>query len=70
VQYHANVDVSAPPFNRHLGETPAMTAQDEAAIIEFLKTMNDGCEPAKLVLPNNLHLLQALCHPRQSIFFI
>ncbi len=52
VRYHANVDVSDAPFNRHLGETPAMTAQDEADIIEFLKTLNDGYEPAKFVSPN------------------
>jgi cytochrome c peroxidase len=44
-QYHANVDVADPPFNRHLGETPAMTAQDEADIIAFLKTLNDGYKP-------------------------
>jgi cytochrome c peroxidase len=50
-QYHTNVDVTDAPFNRHLGETPAMTAQDEADIIEFLKTLNDGYEPAKLDLP-------------------
>jgi cytochrome c peroxidase len=47
VQYQANVDVSDPPFNRHLGETPAMTAQDEADIIAFLKTLNDGYKPAE-----------------------
>jgi cytochrome c peroxidase len=47
VQYQANVDVSDPPFNRHLGETPAMTARDEADIIAFLKTLNDGYEPVK-----------------------
>jgi cytochrome c peroxidase len=47
VQYHANVDVSDPPFNRHPGETPAMTAQDEADIIAFLKTLNDGYKPEK-----------------------
>jgi cytochrome c peroxidase len=41
-QYHANVDISDPPFNRHPGETPAMTAQDKADIIAFLKTLNDG----------------------------
>lgn len=41
-QYHANVDVSDPPFNRHPGETPAMTAQDETDIIAFLKTLTDG----------------------------
>jgi len=51
-QYHANVDVSDPPFNRHLGDVPAMTAQDEADIIEFLKTLNDGYEPDKLASPN------------------
>jgi cytochrome c peroxidase len=47
VQYQANVDVSDPPFNRHPGETPLMTAQDEADIIAFLKTLNDGYKPAK-----------------------
>jgi cytochrome c peroxidase len=41
-QYHANVDVNDPPFNRHPGETPAMTEQDEADIIAFLKTLTDG----------------------------
>ena len=47
VQYHANVDVSDPPFDRHPGETPAMTDQDEADIIAFLKTLNDGYKPAE-----------------------
>jgi cytochrome c peroxidase len=44
-QYHANVDVADPPFNRHPGETPAMTAQDEADIIAFLNTLDDGYMP-------------------------
>jgi cytochrome c peroxidase len=44
-QYHANVDVADPPFDRHPGETPAMTDQDEADIIAFLKTLNDGYKP-------------------------
>jgi cytochrome c peroxidase len=44
-QYHANVDVADPPFDRHPGETPAMTAQDEADIIAFLQTLNDGYKP-------------------------
>jgi cytochrome c peroxidase len=44
-QYHANVDVTDPPFNRHPGDTPAMTAQDEADIIAFLQTLNDGYKP-------------------------
>jgi cytochrome c peroxidase len=44
-QYHANVDVADPPFNRHPGDQPAMTAQDEADIIAFLQTLNDGYKP-------------------------
>jgi len=43
--YHANVDVTDAPFNRRLGDQPAMTAQDEADIIAFLKTLNDGYKP-------------------------
>jgi cytochrome c peroxidase len=44
-RYHANVDVADPPLNRHPGDQPAMTAQDEADIIAFLKTLNDGYKP-------------------------
>jgi len=44
-KYHANVDVSDSPFDRHPGETPAMTAQDEADIIAFLNTLTDGYRP-------------------------
>ncbi len=47
VQYQANADVSDPPFDRHLGETPAMTAQDEADIIAFLNTLSDGYKETK-----------------------
>jgi cytochrome c peroxidase len=47
VQFQANVDVSDPPLNRHPGETPAMTPQDEADIIAFLKTLNDGYKPVE-----------------------
>ncbi|HEY2756683.1 MAG TPA: cytochrome c peroxidase [Pseudolabrys sp.] len=46
-QYRANVDVSDPPFNRHPGDTPAMTAQEEADIIAFLQTLTDGYKPEK-----------------------
>jgi cytochrome c peroxidase len=46
-KYHANVDVADPPFNRHPGETPAMTAQDETDIIAFLQTLNDGYQPER-----------------------
>lgn len=45
LQYQANVDVTDPPFNRHRGDQPAMTPQDEADIIAFLQTLNDGYSP-------------------------
>ncbi|MFZ2007447.1 MAG: cytochrome c peroxidase [Stellaceae bacterium] len=45
LKYRANVDVADPPFDRHLGDQPAMTAQDEADIIAFLKTLTDGYQP-------------------------
>jgi cytochrome c peroxidase len=40
--YQANVDVTDPPFNRHIGEMAAMTAQDEDDIIAFLRTLIDA----------------------------
>jgi len=42
VRFQANVDVADAPFDRHLGDMPAMTAQDEADIIAFLQTLTDG----------------------------
>jgi cytochrome c peroxidase len=47
MQYHGNVDVSDPPFNRHPGDVPAMTTQDETDIIAYLQTLNDGYVPEK-----------------------
>ncbi|MCK1392872.1 cytochrome c peroxidase [Bradyrhizobium sp. 1] len=44
-KYHANVDITDPPFDRHPGDKPAMTDQDEADIIAFLKTLTDGYKP-------------------------
>ena len=44
-KYHANVDVTDPPFDRRPGDRPAMTEQDEADIITFLKTLTDGYKP-------------------------
>ena len=41
-RYRANLDITDPPFDRKLGETPAMSAQDEQDIIAFLKTLTDG----------------------------
>ena len=41
-RYRANVDVVDPPFDRHPGEAPAISPQDERDIIAFLKTLTDG----------------------------
>lgn len=44
-KYWANVDVTDPPFDRVLGDKPAMTKQDEQDIIAFLGTLTDGYNP-------------------------
>lgn len=44
-RYRANVDVSDPPFDRSLGDKPAMSPEDERDIIAFLKTLTDGYQP-------------------------
>ena len=41
-RYRANVDRTDPPFNRHLGQAPAMSRRDMRDIIAFLKTLDDG----------------------------
>ena len=41
-RYFDNVDVADPPFDRKLGDQPAMTEQEEADIIAFLGTLTDG----------------------------
>jgi cytochrome c peroxidase len=41
-QYHANIDVTDPPFDRKPGDAPAMSAEDERDIIAFLQTLTDG----------------------------
>ncbi len=41
-RYRGNVDITDPPFDRKLGNPPAMTPQDEADIIAFLGTLTDG----------------------------
>ena len=40
--YRTNVDVTDPPFDRKIGDPPAMTDADEDDIIAFLKTLVDG----------------------------
>jgi cytochrome c peroxidase len=43
--YRANVDVTDPPFDRALGDAPAMSEADERDIIAFLETLTDGYRP-------------------------
>lgn len=47
-RYRANVDVTDPPFNRKLGQPPAMNAQNRRDIIAFLRTLTDGYKPKPL----------------------
>jgi cytochrome c peroxidase len=50
-RYHANIDTSDAPFNRKLGDKPAMSDDDIHDIIAFLKTLTDGYQPhSKLAL--------------------
>ncbi len=44
--YHANVDTIDAPFDRHLGDPPALSGQDIQDIITFLHTLDDGFTPA------------------------
>jgi cytochrome c peroxidase len=40
-RYHANVNVE-PPFDRHIGDRPALSNEEMDDIIAFLQTLNDG----------------------------
>jgi cytochrome c peroxidase len=43
--YRVNVDTVDPPFDRNLGDPPAITEPEEDDIIAFLKTLTDGYKP-------------------------
>jgi cytochrome c peroxidase len=44
-RYHANVDVTDAPFDRKLGNPPALNDEEIKDVIAFLKTLNDGFVP-------------------------
>ena len=46
LKYQANVDVADAPFDRKMGDKPAMTEQDIRDIIAFMKTLTDGYKPS------------------------
>jgi cytochrome c peroxidase len=43
VQYQGNVDIQA-PFDRHIGDSPALSEDDIKDIVVFLNTLTDGYE--------------------------
>jgi len=43
--YWPNVDVTDPPFDRALGDKPAMTEDEKRDIIAFLGALTDGYQP-------------------------
>jgi cytochrome c peroxidase len=45
-QYRVNVNVE-PPFDRHVGDKPALSEADMDDIIVFLTTLNDGYRGSK-----------------------
>jgi cytochrome c peroxidase len=44
-RYRGNVDTTDAPFDRTLGGTPPLSAQEERDIIAFLQTLTDGYRP-------------------------
>ena len=46
VQYRGNVDVVDAPYDRKIGEKPALDDAEIADIIAFLGTLTDGYQPA------------------------
>ena len=45
VQFHANVNTVEVPYNRHLGDVPALSDAEVDDVIGFLKTLSDGYKP-------------------------
>ena len=44
-QYHANVNTTEVPYNRQLGDAPALNDAEVDDVIAFLKTLSDGYRP-------------------------
>ncbi|HEY3699460.1 MAG TPA: cytochrome c peroxidase [Spongiibacteraceae bacterium] len=41
-EYRANVNTTEVPYNRHLGEQPALTSEEIDDVVAFLNTLTDG----------------------------
>jgi len=44
-QYRKNVNTSEAPYNRHLGDQPALDDDEIDAVVAFLNTLTDGYQP-------------------------
>jgi cytochrome c peroxidase len=44
-QYHANVNTTEVPYNRRLGEAPALSDAEVDDVVAFLRTLSDGYRP-------------------------
>ena len=45
LQYQANVNTTEAPYNRGLGDVPALSDAEIDDVIAFLKTLSDGYKP-------------------------
>lgn len=50
-QYWKNIDVQDAPFNRHPGQSPALTDAEIREVVAFLKTLTDGYKPGNPYRP-------------------
>jgi cytochrome c peroxidase len=44
-QYHANVNTTEVPYNRRLGDAPALSDAEVDDVVAFLRTLSDGYQP-------------------------
>jgi cytochrome c peroxidase len=50
LQYHGNLD-TLPPFDRHIGDAPALSEAEIRDIVAFLNALTDGYREAGSVIP-------------------
>ena len=44
-EYHGNVNTTEVPYNRRLGDAPALTDAEVDDVVAFLRTLSDGWLP-------------------------
>ena len=45
LQYHANINTTEVPYNRHAGDAPALSDAEVDDVVAFLQTLSDGWRP-------------------------